>query len=84
MITDPFSQQGFVATQPPEGQLATQPLPSGTFDYHILMMNSDQPLTVYINLQNQSRQYNKPPAMSVPEPPPSVSTEPLVTPNGPL
>ena len=84
VLSNPFPQQGFVATQPPEGQVATQPLPSGTSDYRILMMNSDQPLTVDINLQTWSRQYNKPPATSVPELPSSVSTEPLSTPNGPL
>ena len=82
MLTNPFPQQGFVATQPPEGQVATQPLPFGTSDYQILMMNSDQPLTVDINLQTWFCQYNKPPAMSVPEPPPSISIEPLSTPNG--
>ena len=43
VLTDPFPQQGFVATQPPEGQVATQPLPSGSPNYHILMMSSDQP-----------------------------------------
>ena len=84
VLTNPFPQQGFVATQPPEGQAATQPLPSSTSDYQILMMNSDRPPTIDINLQTRSRQYNKPPTTSVPEPPPSVSTEPLSTPNGPL
>ena len=84
MLTNPFPQQGFVATQPPEGQVATQPLPSGTSNYQIRMMNFDQPLTIDINLQTWSRQYNKPPATFVPEPRPLVSTEPLSTPNGPL
>ena len=48
------------------------------------MMNSDQPIIVDLNLQTRSRQYNKPPTTSVPEMPPSISTEPLLTPNGPL
>ena len=43
VFTNPFPQQGFVATQPPEGQVATQPLPSSSPDYHIFMMSSDQP-----------------------------------------
>ena len=84
VFTNPFPQQGFVATQPPEGQAATQPTPSGTSDYHILMMNSDQPITVDLNLQTRSCQYNKPPAMSATETPSSEPTEPLSTPNGPL
>ena len=70
--------------QPPVYHTVTQPLLSGTLSDQILMMKSDQPSTVDINLQTQSRQYNKPPATSVPEPSPSVSTEPLSTPNGPL
>ena len=73
-----------MATQPPEGQVATQPLPSGTPDYQILMMNSDQPITIDLNLQTRSRQYNKPPATSAPKPPSLGSTEPLSTTNGPL
>ena len=48
------------------------------------MMNSDQPTTVYLNLQTQSRHYKKPPTTSVPEPPSLGSTEPLLTPNGSL
>ena len=84
VFTNPFPQQGFVATQPPKGQVATQPLPSGTSDYHILMMNSDQPLTINLNLQTRSLQYPKPLAPSVPESPSSSPTEPLSTPNGPL
>ena len=78
------AQQGFVDTQPPDGQVATQPSPFGSFDYQILMMNSDQPLPVDLNLQTWSRQYPKPPAPSVPESPSSGPTEPLSTPNGPL
>ena len=46
VFTNPFPLQGFVATQPPEVQVATQPPPSGTFDYQILMMNSNQPIVV--------------------------------------
>lgn len=61
-----------------------QPPPSGTLDYQILMMKSDQPSTLDLNLQTRSRQYNKPPATPVSEPPPSVSTKPLSTPKGPL
>ena len=78
------AQQGFVATQPPDGQAATQPSPSGSFDYQILMMNSDQPLPIDLNLQTRSRQYPKPPAPSVPESLSSGSIEPLLTSNGPL
>lgn len=77
VFTNPFPQQGFVATQPPKGQTATQPPPSGTSDYQILMMNSNQPINVDINLQTQSHQYNKPPTISVPEPPSLGSSEPL-------
>ena len=84
VFTNPFPQKGFMATQPPEGQAATQPPPSGTSDYQILMMNFDQPITIDLNLQTRSRQYNKPPTMSTPEPPSSGSTEPLLTTNGPL
>ena len=84
VFTNPFRQQGFMATQPPEGQAATKPPPSSTSDYQILMMNSNQPITVYLNLQTQSCQYNKPPTTSVPEPRSSGSIEPLSTTNGPL
>ena len=84
VFTNPFPQQGFVATQPPEGQAATQPPASGTSNYHILMMNYDQPIMVDLNLQTRSHQYNKPLATSAPEPPSSGSTEPLSTTNGPL
>ena len=73
-----------MATQPPEGQAATQHPPSGTSDYHILMMNSDQPITIDLNLQTRSRQYNKPPATSAPEPPFSGPAEPLSITNEPL
>ena len=73
-----------MATQPPDGQVATQPSLSSSFDYHILMMNSDQPLPIDLNLQTWSRQYPKPPALSVTESPYSGPTEPLSTPNGPL
>ena len=84
VFTNPFPQQGFVATQSPDGQEGTQPSPSGSSDYQILMMNFDQPLTVNLNLQTRSRQYPKPPAPSVPESPSSGSTEPLLTSSGPL
>ena len=84
MFTDPFPQQGFVATQPPHGLVATQPSPSGSSDYQILMMNSDQPLPIDLNLQTRSCQYPKPSTLSVPESPSSGPTEPLLTPNGPL
>ena len=84
VFTDPFPQQGFMATQPPHGLVATQPSPSSSFDYQILMMNSDQPITIDLNLQTRSRQYTKPPAPSTPESPSSSSTEPLSTTNGPL
>lgn len=73
-----------MATQPPKGQSTTQPPPSGTSDYQILMMNSDQPITVDLNLQTWSRQYNKPLATSAPEPPSLGSIKPLLTTNGPL
>ena len=64
--------------------MATQPSPSGSFDYQILMMNSDQPFHIDLNLQTRSCQYPKPPALSVPESPSSGSTKPLSTSNGPL
>ena len=57
MLTNPFPQQGFVATQLLEGQVATQPSPSSTSDYQILMMKYSQPITIDLNLQTQSRQY---------------------------
>ena len=84
VFTDPFPQQGFVATQPPTGQVATQPSPSATSDYQILMMNSDQPLTIDLNLQTWSRQYPKPFAPFVPKSPSSGCTESPLTPNGSL
>ena len=84
VLTNPFPHQGFVATQRLEGQVATQPLPFGTSDYQIIMMKSAQPLSIDINLETWSRQYNKRPTMCVPELPPLVSTKPLSTPNGPL
>ena len=73
-----------MATQPPDGQVATQPSPSGSSNYQILMMNSAPPPTVDLNLQSRAPQYPKPPAPSVPESPSSGSTEPLLTSNGPL
>ena len=83
VFTDPFPQQGFMTTQPPHGPVASQPSPSGSSDYQILMMNSDHPLTVDLNLQTWSRQYTLPPTQSVPESSSSSgSTEPLSTPNG--
>ena len=84
VFTDPFPQQGFVAAQPPDGQVTTQPSSSGSSNYHILMMNSDPSPTVTLHLQTWSRQYPKPPAQSAPESPSSGSTEPLSTSNGPL
>ena len=84
VFTDPFPQQGFVATQPPHAPVTTQPSPSGSSDYQILMMASDPPLTVDLNLQTRSRQYSTPPVPSVSESPSSGPTEPLSTPNGPL
>ena len=84
VFTDPFPQQGFVATQPPDGQVATPPFISGSSDYQILMMNSDPFPTIDLHLQTQSRQYPKPSAQSAPEPPSSGSTEPLSTSSGPL
>ena len=84
VFIDPFPQKGFVATQPPDEQVATQPSPSGSSNYQILMMNSAPPLTVDLNLQTRSHQYPKPPAQSAPEPPSSGSTEPLSTSSGPL
>ena len=48
------------------------------------MMNSDQPLTVDLNIQTRSPQYPKPLAPSVPKSPSLGSTEPLSTSNGPL
>ena len=50
VFTNPFPQQGFMATQPPKGQAASQNPPSGTSGYQILMMNSDQPITVDLKL----------------------------------
>ena len=84
VFTDPFPQQGFVATQPPDGQVATPPSISGSSDYHILMMNSDPSPPVDLHLQTRSHQYPKPPAQSTLEPPSSGSTEPLSTSSGPL
>ena len=49
------AQQGFMATQPPDGQVATPPSPLGSSNYQIIMMNSDPPLTVDLNLQTRSR-----------------------------
>ena len=84
MFTNPFPQKGFVATQPPDDQVATQPSPSSTSDYQILMMNTDLPITVDLKLQTRSYQYRKPPTPSVPESPSSGSTDPLSTASGPL
>ena len=84
VFTDPFPQQGFMATQPPHAPVTTQHSPSGSSDYQILMMASDPPLTVDLNLQTRSRQYSTPPVTSVSESPSSGPTEPLLTPNGPL
>ena len=84
VFTNPFHQQGFMVTQPPDGKEATQPSPSGSSNYQNLMMNSDQPLTVDLNLQTRSPQYPKPLAPSVPKSPSLGSTEPLSTSNGPL
>ena len=78
------AQQGFMAAQPLDGQVATPPSPYGSSNYQILMMNSDPPLTVDLNLQTRSRQYPTPPAQSSPESPSSSSKEPLSTTNGPL
>ena len=77
MFTDPFPQQGFVATQLPHAPVTTQPSPSGSSDYQILMMASNQPLTVDLNLQTWSRQYSTSPAPSVIESPSLGPTEPL-------
>ena len=84
VFTDPFPQQGFVAAQPPNGQVATQASPFGSSDYQILMMNSDPSPTIDLNLQTRSRQYPKPSTQSPSESPSSGSTEPLSTSNGPL
>ena len=84
VFTDMFPQQGFVVAQPPDGQVATQPSPSGSSDYQILMMNSDPSPTVDLHLQTRSCQYPKPPAPSASESPSSGSTESLSTSNGPL
>ena len=84
VFTDPFPQQGFVATQPPNSHVTAPPSMSGSSDYQILMMNSDPSSTVDLHLQTQSHQYPKPPAQSAPEPPSSGSTEPLSTSSGPL
>ena len=81
MFTNPFPQQGFVATEAPKGQKNTQNPPPGTYDYNILMMRFDQPITVDLKLHTRSHQYNKPPSASAPEIP-SSSTEPLLTTNG--
>ena len=54
MFTDPFPQLGFMATQPPHALVTTQPSPFGSSDYQILMMASDQPLIVDLNLQTRS------------------------------
>lgn len=40
---------------PLEIQVATQPPPYGTSDYQILMIKSNQPITVDLNLQTRSR-----------------------------
>ena len=80
VFTNPFPLQGFVATQPPKGKVATQPFPFGTSNYQLLMMKSNQYIPIDINLQTWSHQYNKPPATSVPEPLSLGSTEPLSTP----
>ena len=84
VFIDPFPQQGFVAAQPPDEQVTTQPSPSGSSNYQILMMNSDPSPTVDLHLQTRSRQYPKPPAQSAPESPSSGPTKPLSTSNGPL
>ena len=84
MFTDPFPQQGFVATQPPDRRISTPPSISGSSDNQILMMTSDPSPTVDLHLQTRSRQYPKPPAHSAPESSSSGSTEPLSTSNGPL
>ena len=84
MFTNSFPQKGYVATKPLESQVATQPPPFGNSDYYILMMKSDQPTTINLNLQTQSRQYKNPRSTSVIKPPFSGPIEPLSTPNGPL
>ena len=84
VFTDPFPHQGFVATQSPHALVITQPSPSGSSNYQILMMASDQPLTIDLNLQTQSRQYSMPLIPSAFESPSSGPTEPPSTPNGPL
>ena len=54
MLTNPFPQQGFVATQPQLGQASHPPQPSHPHDYQILMMNSDEFNPFNINPQTQS------------------------------
>ena len=78
VFTDPFPQQGFVATQPPHAPVTTQPSPSGSSNYQILMMTSDQPLTVDLNLQTRSRQYSMPPAPFILESSYSGPRDPMV------
>ena len=84
LFTNPFPQQGFVATQPPHAPVTTQPSPSGSSNYQILMMASNQPLTIDLNLQTRSRQYSTPLVLPAFESPSSGPTKPLSTPNGPL
>ena len=84
VFTDPFTQQGFMATQPPDSQVAAPPSISSSSDYQILMMHSDPSLTVNLHLQTRSRQHPQPLAQSASESPSSGSTKPLLTSNGPL
>lgn len=84
MLTNPFPQQGFVAAQPQLGQATHLPQPSSLSDYQILMMNFDEVNPSNINLQTLSHPYDKPSTSLVVESKTKVSTEPLMTRNGPL
>ena len=82
VLTNPFPQQGFVATQPQPSQAAYPPQPSSPSDYQILMMNSNEVNTSNINLQTRSHQYDMPSTSCASETKTKAFTKPLTTPNG--
>ena len=76
LFIDPFSQQGYVSTQPPQGHASPQTSQFGTSHYEILMMNFYMVNIRDINLQTWLHQYDKPLASSTTDPQTITSIKP--------